>query len=112
MKFIFTENLEDELIEQEAIKSEIIKELIDLFDELNFSRKVTINGINFENKNDDIYASFYIDNYINYKGYVTNDKDDSMNYSIKGNIKNVISAANSLIDIYYQTLEDLKSEED
>lgn len=105
MKFIFTENLEDELIEQEATKSEIIKELIDLFDESNFSRKVTINGINFENRNNNIYASFYIDNYVDYKGYVTNDKDDSMNYSIKGNIENAIFAANSLIDIYYQTLE-------
>lgn len=105
MKFIFTENLEDELIELETTKSEIIKELIDLFDESNFSRKVTINGINFENRNNNIYASFYIDNYVDYKGYVTNDKDNSMNYSIKGNMENAISAANSLIDMYYQTLE-------
>ena len=105
MKFIFTENLEDELIEQETAKSEIIKELIDLFDESNFSRKVTINGINFENRNNNIYASFYIDNYVDYKGYVTNDKDNSMNYSIKGNMENAIAAANSLIDMYYQTLE-------
>lgn len=104
MRFIYESNLEQELQEQNKTISDLTEELIDMFDEVGFERRVTINGINFSIKKYDVYASFYVDSKLNYKGYVTKDSENSFNYQVKGNIDNVIDAADSLIDTFYENM--------
>lgn len=105
MKFIYTEDLETELLNKQQKINNLTNELINIFDEVNFEKKVTVNGINFENTYQNIYAGFYANNNLNYKGYVTTDKSNSSNYTVKGDIDNVIEAANNIIDMFYSQID-------
>lgn len=107
---MFIEDLEDELIAKQERINKLTNELITMFDEVNFNRKVTPNGISFDYTYHNVYANFYVDGKLDYKGYVTNDSDNSSNYSIKGNIDNVISAADNLIDMFFNEVDNSSDE--
>lgn len=95
------ENIESELVKKQQEINEITDTIIALFDEEDFNKKVTPNGISFQKTLDQTYANFYIDEKLNYKSYITNNKS---NYSSKGKIDNVIEGAKNFIDIYDQFL--------
>lgn len=99
MRFI-KEDLETELQDKQRNIDDITNNIIELFNEVNFESELSINGISFSNIHNNIYASFYIDDNLNYKGYITNTEDASFNYSVKGNIDTVEEAAEKLIDTY------------
>lgn len=102
MKFRLLEDLEDDLIQQKQEVRNITSILQDLFSEAGFIEKDSINGIAFENKDGNIRASFYIDDNLNYKGYVNDDTENSTNLSVKGNINQVVEAANKIINEFNQ----------
>lgn len=105
MKFMYESNLEQRLIDDQIRIDEITTDLISTFDECGFEKSVQVNGLNFECSKGDVYASFFVDNKLNYKGYVTTDATDNINYSVKGTIDNVMSAANDIIDMFYNQAE-------
>lgn len=105
MNKLFIEDLESELVDEQQKISNLTKELIDMFDEVDFNKEVTINGISFSYTYDNVYANFYVDSKLNYKGYVTTDATNSSNYSIRGSIDNVISAADSLLDMFFYEID-------
>lgn len=105
MKFMYESNLEQRLVDDQIQIDEITTDLISTFDECGFEKSVQINGLNFESTKGDVYASFFVDNKLNYKGYVTTDAADNINYSVKGTIDNVMSAANNIIDMFYEQTE-------
>lgn len=107
MKFKLVENLEDDLIQENKLIEDITNDLIAFFKENNFEISIEINGINFENTYEDIYASFYIDNKLNYKGYVTNDIDSKNTFSVKGNINTVIKNSKKLVKIFELEIDNL-----
>ena len=104
MKFILVEDLETDLQLEEEQKEQVTTELIELFEENDFTSNTTVNGINFESTVGDIYASFYIDNNLNYKGYVTDKSINKSNYSVKGQMSNVLNAANKFINFFLQNI--------
>lgn len=71
-----------------------------LFREVGFNIVTSVNGISFVNNNTDIKASFYVDDTLSYQGYITSDLDRHINYSISGNDKNVVKAADDFIDAF------------
>lgn len=99
MRFI-KEDLETDLKDRQRTINDITNSIIEMFHESNFESELSINGISFTNNSDSIYASFYIDDSLNYKGYITNIEDASFNYSVKGDISTVEEAADKLIDTY------------
>lgn len=103
MKFVLVEDLETDLKLEEEQKEQVTTELIELFEENDFIN-TTVNGINFESTVGDIYASFYIDNNFNYKGYVTDTSVNKLNYSVKGQMSNVLNAANKFINFFLQNI--------
>lgn len=114
MRFHILEDLEDELIIQREKYLTLVSSLSDIFEKEEFKKKEEVNGTSFSNKEGSITSSFYIDNSGNYVGYVTNNSDDSLNYSIKGKEINALKAAEDLIDMFNQELENevLKDAED
>lgn len=107
---MFIEDLENELIAKQERINELTNELITMFDEVNFNRRITPNGISFDYTYKNVYGNFYVDGKLNYKGYVTNDNDNSSNYSVKGDIDNVISAADNLIDMFFNEVDNSTDE--
>ena len=71
-----------------------------LFREVGFNIITSVNGISFVNDNTDIKASFYVDDTLNYQGYITSDLDNHINYSISGNDRDVVKAADDFIDAF------------
>ena len=71
-----------------------------LFREVGFNIVTSVNGISFVNDTTDIKASFYVDDTLSYQGYITSDLDRHINYSISGNDKNVVKAADDFIDAF------------
>ena len=71
-----------------------------LFREVGFNIITSVNGISFVNDNTDIKASFYVDDTLSYQGYITSDLDKHINYSISGNDRNVVKAADEFIDAF------------
>ena len=98
------EDLEDELLIQKEKYDEMLSSLEALFISEDFDKKNEINGTAFNKKDGSIFASFYIDTDGNYKGYITNDSDNSSNYSIKGEQTNALKAADSFVDIFNQEI--------
>lgn len=105
MKFMYESNLEQRLIDDQIRIDEITTDLISTFDECGFEKSVQINGLNFKATKGNVYASFFVDNKLNYKGYVNTDAIDNINYSVKGTIDNVMSAANDIIDMFNDQTE-------
>lgn len=114
MRIRTLEDLEDELITKQEKYLSLIDSLTDMFDEENFEKSVEVNGTAFNNKEGSVTASFYVSTNGEYKGYVTNDADNSANYSIKGEEENALKAAENLIDMFNQEVENemLKDGED
>lgn len=105
MRFIYESELEKDLINEHNKIEKLTFDLISMFDESDFDKTIQINGLNFSNRYKNIYASFFVDSKLNYKGYVTNDETNESNYSVKGNIDNVISAADDIIDMFYSEID-------
>ena len=98
---MFIEDLENELIINQEYIYNLTNQLIFMFDAIDFDKEVTPNGISFQKTLNEIHANFYIDEELNYKSYITNNKS---NYSSKGKSDNVIEGAKNFIDIYSQFL--------
>lgn len=94
------ESLEDDLINEKHEIDQLTNELFDLFEQANFKVNKTINGVNFENKLNDVYVSFYVDDKLDYKGYVTNNDFTDANYTVKGERDSVITGAIKIINIF------------
>ena len=86
-------------IEQKE-KNDKFYKISKLFREVGFNIVTSVNGISFVNNNTDIKASFYVDDTLSYQGYITSDLDRHINYSISGNDKNVVRAADDFIDAF------------
>lgn len=71
-----------------------------LFREVGFDIVTSVNGLSFVGNDSDIKASFYVDDAMSYQGYITSDLDKHINYSISGNDKNVVKAADDFIDAF------------
>ena len=71
-----------------------------LFREVGYNIVTSVTGISFVNDTTDIKASFYVDDTLSYQGYLTSDLDKHINYSISGNDKNVVKAADDFIDAF------------
>lgn len=98
---LYKESLEDELIKRHEQLEVLTDTLIEMFDEAGFTQEIQINGINFNSTQNGIFASFYIDTNLNYKGYITSNTSVKSNYSISGNKDNVIEAADKFIDLFF-----------
>ena len=94
------EDLESDLVDQQKKIDEITDYLIALFDEEDFDKKITPNGISFQKRYKTIFSNFYVDEKLNYKCYITNDENNVSNYSSKGNIDNVENAAENFIMMF------------
>lgn len=94
MTFI-TEDLETDLIANQETINKTKKELQKLFSDANYSEESSINGTTFTKELDDVRAAFYIDDKLNYNGYVTTKVS---NFNVKGDISTVVFSANRLID--------------
>lgn len=86
-------------IEQKE-KNDKFYKISKLFREVGFNIVTSVNGISFVNETTDIKASFYVDDTLSYQGYITSDLDRHINYSISGSDKNVVKAADDLIDAF------------
>lgn len=73
-----------------------------LFREVGFDIVTSVNGLSFVGNDSDIKASFYVDDAMSYQGYITSDLDKHINYSVSGNIRNVVKAADDFIDAFLQ----------
>ena len=99
------EDLESDLREKAEENKDLLNQIIELFEEEDFIINSEINGTSFNKKEDLVNASFYVANDMSYNGYVTNDSRNSSNYTAKGNSKNVLKAAQQIIDIFNENLE-------
>lgn len=94
MKFKLVEDLEQELISK-AEKENIIKyEIEKLFETNSFNIERNINGTSYSKTEDNIEASFYINDKLDYSGYVTT---ANTNFTVKGNINDALTAANKIV---------------
>ena len=108
------EDLEDELITKQEKYLSLIDSLTNIFDEEHFEKSIEVNGTAFSSKEGSVTASFYVSTDGTYKGYVTNDADNSSNYSVKGEEENALKAAETIIDMFNKEVENevLKDAED
>ena len=101
----YKESLEDELRERNSLIEALTEDLINMFDEAGFTQDVEVNGISFHTRQEGVYASFYVDTQLNYKGYITSNTSEKSNYSVSGNRSHVIDAANNFINLFFMELE-------
>lgn len=104
MRIKINEDLEQDLKDRAAVQNLTKENLDTLFEDNGFIKNVVVNGVSYENQEDNIYASFYVDPQLNYKGYVTDNSSNSTNYSVKGEMNNVLDAAQNIIDQYYNLI--------
>ena len=100
MRIRIVEDIEDDLIVQKEQYEEILSSLDYLFSGEDFDKKEEVNGTSFNKESESIVASFYIDTNGAYKGYITNNSNNSSTYSMKGEIENALKAAENFIDIF------------
>ena len=92
--------IEKKLNTDQKDKNDKFYKISKLFREVGFNIVTSVNGISFVNDNTDIKASFYVDDTLNYQGYITSDLDKHINYSISGNDRDVVKAADDFIDAF------------
>lgn len=92
--------IEKKLNTDQKDKNDKFYKISKLFREVGFNIVTSVNGISFVNDNTDIKASFYVDDTLSYQGYITSDLDKHINYSISGDDRNVVKAADDFIDAF------------
>jgi hypothetical protein len=92
--------IEKKLNTDQKDKNDKFYKISKLFREVGFNIVTSVNGISFVNDNIDIKASFYVDDTLSYQGYITSDLDKHINYSISGNDRDVVKAADDFIDAF------------
>lgn len=92
--------IEKKLNTDQKDKNDKFYKISKLFREVGFNIVTSVNSISFVNDNIDIKASFYVDDTLSYQGYITSDLDKHINYSISGDDRNVVKAADDFIDAF------------
>ena len=102
---ISIEELREDLEEQQKRKDDILTSLKELFDDAGFEYVEDKNTLNFEDTHEDLKALFSIyDTTFDYSAYITSETDNSMNYSLKGNIDGIEEAAEKFLAEYNDIL--------
>lgn len=102
---ISIEELREDLEEQQKRKDDILTSLKELFDNAGFEYVEDKNTLNFEDTHEDLKALFSIyDTTFDYSAYITSESDNSMNYSLKGNIDGIEEAAEKFLAEYNDIL--------
>ncbi len=97
MKIRLVEDIVDDVKQRANETQKLLNEVNDILVTNEFTRKQEINGTSYFISKDDINASFYISDDLNYKGYITTDSSDSINFNLKGTKTNLVSAVNKFI---------------
>lgn len=97
LKIRLVEDVLDDVKQRNKERNDILNQLRDLFTQNDFTESVEINGISFNNETESISSSFYVNDDLTYRGYITKSGNNSSNYSLKGDMNNIIKAANDLI---------------
>ena len=95
MRFKLNEDLEQELIKKQEQITAITDNLNKLFEEQGFIQVIDINGISYTFENDDINAMFYIDDDLNYKGYI---QSETTSINVIGKMDTVEKDAQLIVD--------------
>ena len=106
MKFSIKEDLESSLKDRYELENETRINLEKLFTDNNFKPNRSINGTSYSAEQDDVKASFYIDDKISYSGYVTT---DNFSITVKGELKDAVEAAHKIVDEYNQQIGSLSA---
>ena len=102
---ISIEELREDLEEQQKRKDDILTSLKELFDNAGFEYVEDKNTLNFGDTHEDLKALFSIyDTTFDYSAYITSESDNSMNYSLKGNIDGIEEAAEKFLAEYNDIL--------
>ena len=95
MRFRLTEDLEQELVKKQEQITDITDNLNKLFEEQGFIQVIDINGISYTFENDDINVMFYIDDELNYKGYI---QSETISINVSGKMDTVEKDAQLIVD--------------
>lgn len=95
-------DIEKMLSDEQKDRNDKFYKISKLFREVGFDIVTSVNGLSFVGNDSDIKASFYVDDAMSYQGYITSDLDKHINYSVSGNIRNVVKAADDFIDAFLQ----------
>lgn len=98
MKIKLVEDIVDELNQKANRNRELLNEAETILKDNGFELANEINGISYNIENEDVNASFYIGNDLSYKGYITNNGNESINFNCKGTEDTLISTLEKFIE--------------